>query len=91
MSEQMISLPHVGHRRMQVSTEIPHMHIPSQLLQLEKGREAGGSVLLSLPHQENQLDLGETFSILRVETKGPQEPTWETQLMHTFASSPRGA
>ena len=42
-------------------------------------------------HQENQLDLGETFSISRVEIEGPQELTWETQTMHTFASSPRGA
>ena len=91
MNEETFGLPHVGHRRMQVSTEIPHVHIPSQMLQLEKGREEGGRVLLSLPHQENQLDLGETFSISRVETRGPQELTWETQLMPTFASSPRGA
>ena len=49
MNEQMVSLSYVGHRRMQVSTEIPHMHIPSRMLQLEKGREEGGSVLLSFP------------------------------------------
>lgn len=49
MNEETFGLPHVGHRRMPVSTEIPHMHIPSQMLQLEKGREEGGSVLLSLP------------------------------------------